>query len=178
MIDITRRGVVTGLVREQLDRGALIRLHVTGNSMAPLIEAGDVVLVQRVNAEDLRRGDLLVVEGSGSFLVHRAVAISGNRLRTKGDNVSCADPAVTVHDVLGRVVMVENASGRIDLYVGRWPVVNRVLGLLGWCEMRIFAAARSARRRLPGGRGTRWTPSLSGLVAAPFRLLTRLLLLR
>jgi len=144
--------------------------------MAPLIEAGDVVLVQRVNAEDLRRGDLLVVEGSGSFLVHRAVAISGNRLRTKGDNVSCADPAVTVHDVLGRVVMVEKAGGRIDLYVGRWPVVNRVLGLLGWCEGQLFAAAHAVRRKLVGERGGRWTPSLARLVAAPFRWLTRLLL--
>jgi signal peptidase I len=170
--------VVTGLVREQLKRGALVRLRVAGDSMAPLIEAGDVVLVQRVNAEELRRGDLLVVEEAGSFLVHRAVAISSNRLRTKGDNVRYADPAVTVHDVLGRVAMVEKAGGRIDLYAGQWPVVNRVLGLLGWCEMRTFAAASIVGRKLLSGRYTRGGSSLSGLLATPFRLLTRLLLLR
>jgi hypothetical protein len=48
----------------------LIRLRVSSDSMASLIERGDVVLVRHVNLEDLRRGDLILLEQGGGFLIH------------------------------------------------------------------------------------------------------------
>jgi len=174
------------LAREELAQGGLIRLRVSGDSMAPLIEPGDVVLVRHVNPEDLRRGDLILVEQGGAFLTHRLVTADGHRVQTKGDNASHADPPVLPQDVLGRVMGVEKGDvlsppkdgRRIELDEGRWPMVNRLLGLLGWCEVKLFAAGRIIKRRLVGERSGRWPQGLTSLAATPFRWLTRLLLIR
>ena len=144
--------------------------------MAPLIEPGDVVLVRHVNLEDLRRGDLLLVEQGGTFLVHRLVAADAHGVRTKGDSLSHADLPVMPQHVLGRVVGVEKGGGRIELDEGRWPMVNRLLGLLGWCEVKLFAAGRIAKQRLVGARSGHWSQRLTSLAATPFRRLTRLLI--
>jgi hypothetical protein len=162
------------LVREELAQGSLIRLRVSGHSMAPLVTLGDVVLIQRANWEDLHRGDLLLVEQRGDFLVHRLVAANAHRLQTKGDNASHADLPLTPQAVLGRVVAVEKAGRRIELDRGCWPMVNRLLGLLGWGEVQLFTAGRMIKRRLGCTQSGRWM-GLASLVATPFRWLTRLL---
>ena len=188
------------LAREELAQGSPIRLRVSGSSMAPLIEPGDVVLVRHVNFEDLRRGDLILVEQGGTFLVHRLVAVHDHGVRTKGDNASHADVLVAPEDVLGRVVVVEKGDvlsltsaipsailrtglvepskggRRIELGQGQWPMVNRLLGLSGWCEAQFFAAGRRVKRELVGTQSRRWTVGLANLAAVPFRWLTRLLI--
>jgi len=163
------------LVREDLAQGDLTRLRVAGHSMAPLVERGDLVLVQRANLEDLHRGDLLLVEQGGDFLVHRLIAADVHGLHTKGDNASHADSPLTPQAVLGRVVAVERGGRRIDLGAARWPLVNRLLGLLGWGEVQLFTAGRTVKRRLVGAQSRPWTIRLASLAATPFRWLTRLL---
>ena len=188
------------LAREELAQGSPIRLRVSGSSMAPLIEPGDVVLVRHVNFEDLRRGDMILVEQGGTFLVHRLVAVHDHGVRTKGDNASHADLLVAPEDVLGRVVVVEKGDvlsltsaipsailrtglvepskggRRIEMGQGRWPMVNRLLGLSGWCEVQFFAAGRRVKRELVGAQSGRCTVGLASLAAVPFRWLTRLLI--
>lgn len=173
-----RQRAAVELAREKLAQSSLVRLRVSSDSMAPLIEQGDTVLVRSVHPRDLRRGDLLLVERDGSFLVHRLVAAGAHDVQTKGDNVSHADPAVALQEVLGRVVAVERGGRRIELEEGRWPLVNRSLGLLGWYEVRLFAAGRKIKRRLVGARSGRLTRGLASLAAVPFRWMTRLLLMR
>jgi len=183
---IARQRTAVKLAREELAQGGLIRLRVSGDSMAPLIEPGDVVLVRHVNPEDLRRGDLILVEQGGAFLTHRLVTAGAHRVRTKGDNASHADPPVLPQDVLGRVMGVEKGDvqsppkdgRRIELDEGRWPMVNRLLGLLGWCEVKLFAAGRIIKQRLVGAQSGRLTAGLASLASMPFRWLTRLLLIR
>jgi hypothetical protein len=109
--------------------------------------------------------------------VHRLVAADAHGFHTKGDNASHADSPIAPQDVLGHVVAVEKDGRRIDLGAGRWLLVNRLLGLLGWGEVQLFAAGRMIKRRLVGAQSRRWT-GLAGLAAAPFRWLTRLLVKR
>jgi len=174
LVAIAWQQTAVKLAREELAQGALVRLRVSGSSMAPLIEPGDVVLVRHARLADLRRGDLLLIEQEGAFLVHRLVAADAHGVRTKGDNASHADSPIAPQDVLGHVVAVEKDGRRIDLGVGRWLLVNRLLGLLGWGEVQLFTAGRVVKRRLVGAQSGRWT-GLAGLAAAPFRWLTRLL---
>jgi len=173
---IARQRTAVKLAREELAQGSPIRLRVSGSSMAPLIEQGDVVLVRHVNFGDLRRGDLILVEQGGAFLTHRLVAADAHGVRTKGDNASHADLPVVPQDVLGRVVGVEKSGRTIELDGGRWPMVNRLLGLLGWCEVKVFAAGRRVKMALVGAQSGRWPVGLASMAAAPFRWLTRLLI--
>jgi hypothetical protein len=73
----------------------LIRLRVSSDSMASLIERGDVVLVRHVNLEDLRRGDLILLEQGGSFLIHRLVAANGHGIQIEGDSGSFSFPSLS-----------------------------------------------------------------------------------
>ncbi|WP_251095125.1 signal peptidase I [Streptomyces sp. Caat 7-52] len=65
------------------------------SSMAPTIDAGDRVLAQRVDGDDVRRGDVVVFEDktwvTGAKVVKRVVAVGG-------DTVSCCtDGKLTVN---------------------------------------------------------------------------------
>jgi hypothetical protein len=56
-------------------------------------------------------------------------------------------------------------------------VVNRLLGLLGWCEVNLFAAGQILKRRRARAQSGRWSQWLASRAAVPFRWLTRWLLI-
>ena len=62
-------------------------------SMAPTLEAGDRVLVNRLSRTDIRRGDIVVIKrpkGDGGRireLIKRVVAIGGDTIETHGDRL-------------------------------------------------------------------------------------------
>jgi signal peptidase I len=143
-------------------------LHVTSDSMAPLLRPGDMVMAQRVMPEALRRGDLIVVRRPDDLITHRLVAVEAQGCLTKGDNCHFADAPVPAQTILGRVVAIKRGDLRVDLTSRRWAVVNRWLGELGWWEARLS-------RRFNGG-GPAGNPPSTRWVAVFFRILTRAIL--
>ena len=82
--------------------------------MLPAIWPGDVLTVQRCDAESLRLGEI-VLFGRGSALVaHRVVERTlhdnGTRWVTRGDSVGGNDAPVSSHELLGKVIAVERGS--------------------------------------------------------------------
>lgn len=84
-------------------------------SMVPTIKVQDGIIVQRIEAADLKKGDIISFLSSdmryqGMVITHRIVGIeksqSGDYLfRTKGDNNSVEDGAlVKAPDIYGRVI--------------------------------------------------------------------------
>ena len=77
-------------------QGTPFRFRVISGSMAPLIRAGDEVVVQEASAERLRRGDVVLYTVDGAFRTHRLLARRrrGNTtlLVTKGDATLTPDP--------------------------------------------------------------------------------------
>lgn len=55
------------LIREEMAQGTAFRFRVISGSMAPLIAAGDEVVVQRADAEGLRQGDIVLLHGGWHF---------------------------------------------------------------------------------------------------------------
>jgi hypothetical protein len=150
-------------------------LHVVGNSMVPLLRAGDRVMIQSVELVTLRRGDLVVVQRAGEWVTHRLVEVNALGWHTKGDSVRCADSPVLAEAIQGRVVAIERNGKRIDLQSRRWLAVNRWLGGLGWLEAQVFRAARRLKTGLMGTESRPWLSTLASLTAIPFRVLIRLL---
>ena len=101
---------VTGIVlAAALAAGVLgVRtMTVTGVSMEPTYNRGDVVLVfQGFDRAELKPGDVVVYDVGRLPVVHRIVAISGDgqTLLTQGDNLPVADSPVRVDAVKGKVV--------------------------------------------------------------------------
>jgi predicted phage tail protein len=88
--------------------------------MRPFIRDGDVVEVTPVDAEALRRGDVVLrVDAHERPLVHRVIEIergrTGLQVRTRGDAMAVADGAVDGRQILGRVVAVERNGRRLVL---------------------------------------------------------------
>lgn len=64
--------------------------RVSGISMLPTLETGDLVVIQNVSVSSLKVGDIIVYGPpcsiSGESVIHRVVGISSAGLTTKGDN--------------------------------------------------------------------------------------------
>ena len=54
----SQQNAISDLIREKMAQGTPFRFRVISGSMAPLIAAGDEVVVERASAAWLRRGDI------------------------------------------------------------------------------------------------------------------------
>ena len=116
---------------------------VEGTSMHPLLHVGDLVLIKHVNPDTLKKGDIIAFHTSSSAqkkygvpgsYVHRIVQVQHGahgaiQFRTKGDNVSGADPFWTPG---------QNVTGEYD---GHIPKLGYAILFLRSRQAQILAAA-------------------------------------
>jgi signal peptidase I len=145
-----RRSLAVQLGRASLAAGEPLRLEVISPSMSPLIAVGDAVIVQPVVLDDLRCGDVIVVQRGAEWVTHRLVAVNANGFHTKGDRGSQVDPPAAGQDVIGLVAAVERRGRRVDLRTARRQALGRLIAWLGWREARI----------LPGGWRFPWRAAI------------------
>lgn len=104
---------------------------VTGNSMLPLLRAGDRVLVAPVN-RPLRRGDIVVFTHENQLVIHRLIRFMELDhpccLITKGDN-GPSDPPVPLAQVVGIVIALQRADVSISLATHRWQFLGWLLAV-------------------------------------------------
>ena len=99
-------------------RGLDVRFRVSGSSMRPFLEGGDVVTVRAICAEEICLGDIVLVKtGEGCAYLHRIVAtrhsVSEKMYITRGDAHVLSDGPVFSRNILGRIVSVHRtAEGR------------------------------------------------------------------
>ena len=132
-----RNSLFDGLASDILGRGSYLRFRAHGNSMAPFIRNGDIVLVEPKKASELRIGDIVFYRRAGGrHVTHRLVSKSGNDgslvLTTRGDNLRHLDAPVFPEQVLGRIIRIEG-QGR-GLWIG---------GIAGWALNRLLLYASS-----------------------------------
>jgi signal peptidase I len=110
-----------------------VRIH--GNSMVPLLCAGDEVLVERPPRR-WRAGDLVVFERDGQLVVHRLLrmVIQAGSVEqacvTQGDNARIADAPVVETQVAGRAVAVRRGTALTAFDTPGWRLLGSVLVLL------------------------------------------------
>lgn len=162
-------------------RDGLLRLRVNGSSMAPLLQAGDVVQVEPTQPERLALGDLVVVRRERDFVTHRLVDKSSQAWVTKGDNCAYLDPAFEISAVVGRVIVIERRGFRVDLRSRKWHNANHWLGNLARMEARWLKFIRLMPRssRFPASPASEkhvtsfLARALVRLSLIPFRLLIK-----
>lgn len=123
------------LAREVLKKGLAFRFRAKGCSMRPLVCAGDALYVKAVTADEIRVGDILLLNrGGGKLLAHRVVRRSGagaeSQFLVKGDRLRDADGYVPAHDVLGRVVARERDGKVVQLTYWPWSFWGRIAAWL------------------------------------------------
>jgi len=98
------------LAEEVLLSSGRLRLKVTGWSMLPSIWPGDVLLIERAEAEEISKGDVVLCRYDRRFVVHRIVKNFGPELNTpmltRGDAMPACDSPVYERDLLGKVSLI------------------------------------------------------------------------
>ncbi|MFC2071724.1 signal peptidase I [Chloroflexota bacterium] len=121
-----------GLATEILGRGSCLRFRAHGNSMAPLIRNGGIVLVEPKRASELCIGDIVFYRSAkGRHIAHRLIDKSGNdgslALTTKGDSQVHPDAPVFSKQVLGRVIRIEDQGKELRIGGRAGWVLNHLL---------------------------------------------------
>ncbi len=108
------------LAQEVPARGFCLRMKGRGQSMYPLIQNGDILLIEPKSTDEFKIGDIIFYRRpSGTYVVHRLIKKNGSAtLQSKGDNLPYYDAPVTVGEVLGKVIQIEGGGRRIRLQGG------------------------------------------------------------
>lgn len=82
---------------------------ISSGSMEPTYEVGDVVLIKKTPAEDLKVGDVITYEIGNITVTHRLVSITEGadnieRYTTKGDANEVNDPSFAYDRIEGKLV--------------------------------------------------------------------------
>jgi signal peptidase I len=116
--------------------------------MIPFLMLGDKVIVQKIQPESLKIGDLIVISRKNEFITHRLVR-KGNRLWvTKGDHYHHFDPPVPKQAILGKVIVIDRKGQMINLQTNFWKGVNRFLGWENWIQGLIYRYLRAVKNQL------------------------------
>lgn len=143
------------ILRVALDSGARVRLSASGSSMVPFLRSGDVVELEKVPAEAIRAGDVVLAQRSdGAYVLHRVVRMGDRRVFLAGDS-GRADGWIPFEDVIARACAVQRKGrwARLDTPAARrtallwsrvrfvgWPMLMLGLRMRGWL-LRLSPAA-------------------------------------
>ena len=145
MADSSTHRAVTKLVDSHLENGQHVRFWVTSHSMYPCLQVGDAVMVERISPETIKIGDLLVIQREQDRLTHRVIQTSGKRWLTKGDNNLIPDPAFHQKSIIGIVTQIDRGDRLIRPNVGKWKIINPLIGRLSYGEWKAFTIHRFFR---------------------------------
>jgi len=92
------------VIEEVLATGNAARFRARGDSMHPSIRSDDLVEVERVDPESIRRGDVVLARLPRGLTAHRVVRITREGwFVTRGDNAPDDDEPFTAGAIVGRV---------------------------------------------------------------------------
>ena len=95
------------LACEVLRSFGALRFSATGWSMLPAIFPGDTLMVERVSADQVEVGEVVLVGRNGRLCAHRVISREEDcgkpHWTTQGDSMPMPDPPVKQNEVLGRV---------------------------------------------------------------------------
>jgi signal peptidase I len=98
--------------------------------MLPSVWPGDTLVIERVTADQVRVGDVMLVGRDGRLCAHRVVSVAescgGPRWITQGDANSAPDRPVSEEELLGRVDYVIRA-GKLVPVPAELSVVDRLI---------------------------------------------------
>ena len=96
---------------------------VSGVSMSPALEAGDVVVTRDVPVEDIEVGDIIRIRHHDSYIIHRVVDIEKESGRyyfiTQGDANNVQDPPILEGQLEGKVILTVPKIGWLSIGVRR-----------------------------------------------------------
>jgi hypothetical protein len=147
------RPEVSGLFESVLAGGYSVRVQVTGCSMRPFLQGGEVLIIEPVGSRRLRVGDVVLFkDGQDRHLIHRVIRVIGDSVRTQGDALNEPDFPVEMTRLLGKVERVEKSqSSQLDLESWAQRIRGWMLANSSFWRWRIRRSGSSLKKRLRNG---------------------------
>ena len=150
---------VTGLFEDIVTSGSILRVKVTGRSMAPFLQGGDIVSIRQVPCSSLRRGDLIFFRNREGFpMLHRLIRkrhLSNDitMVQTKGDALIAPDEPIPYQSILGKVWKIErfpSGNGRRLIYMEsmKWRTINYLVALTATTQSHLYQNLARFKRRI------------------------------
>lgn len=129
MMDITGENI-WNLKESALNQNISVRITLTGTSMRPFLQHGDIAIVDKVPITDLKRGDIIAFKILDKYIAHRLIKkiIEKNNytLITKGDSCSEFDKPVFASDIIGKVSLIKRNNRIINLMNFRKRCISKL----------------------------------------------------
>jgi hypothetical protein len=161
-----------------LEKGGLLRLTVSGRSMAPLLLPGDILWFEGISTADLQPGDLVLVRRAGEMVTHRFLYADGSGWHLKGDACSFPDAAFTEDALIGRAVILERNGRKIDLKIPEMQAAARKVLWFSNLEANLFSTVKDFLSKILPSQLIPRTRFLQRLIGSPFRWINYMLLSR
>jgi signal peptidase I len=121
--------------RQLLTRSLPVEMRMSGSSMRPAIEDGDVITIEPLVDTSIKLGDIILYQSQyDTAVIHRVVRVdrsSDKLVLTRGDAAAQNDVPVPLHRILGRVKLVERAGEQIKMVK---PKTRFSVRLLSWLQ--------------------------------------------
>jgi signal peptidase len=94
---------------------------ISGISMEPAINPGDIVITREVTPSEVKTGDVVLFSDENHSILHRVVSIQtgggSSTFLTKGDNVEKMDDPWQAHQLKGKLVLVIPKLGWVSFWI-------------------------------------------------------------
>ena len=132
---------------EAIRQGHAVKTLAQGYSMFPFLRKGDILTVEPVPMEDIKRGDIVVFESNEQWIAHRVIRISdrNNEIQflLRGDTNLQFDPVVNEGNYVGKVFSFQREKKSIlvsSLTRRFWKGFIQLFGILYnffWTSLRL-----------------------------------------
>ena len=131
-------------IEDVLKEKGFVAAHPKGISMRPFLKENDTIILKTIEGE-IKVGDpILFRRADGTLILHRVVAINGDRLLTRGDFEKFYDAPITRADVLAK--LTEYYSGKKHVFTDEPKYVRKIERWNGKGRKRRVAFRRALRR--------------------------------
>ncbi len=94
----------TILKKDYIKIGNYTFFVVASGSMSGTIDVNDLIIVKIT--DQFKVNDIITYNKDGYFITHRVVSSKNNQIITKGDVNNTEDTPISIHDVVGKVVLI------------------------------------------------------------------------
>jgi signal peptidase I len=147
------RPEVSGLFESVLAGGYSVRVQVTGCSMRPFLQGGEILIIEPIGGRRFRVGDVVLFrDGQDRLVIHRIIRVMDRAVQTHGDALNEPDSPVEISRIMGKVERVERGqSSQLDLESTAQRIRGWMLALLSLGRWRIRRWGSWVKTRLRNG---------------------------
>lgn len=111
------------LRKEAIKNGHAVQTLASGYSMFPFLRKGDILTVEPIPMNKIKRGDVVVFEMEENWIAHRVIKIrnseKGLEFLLRGDTCISFDPVVNQFNYVGALINFTRNKKTVSLHTSR-----------------------------------------------------------